>query len=315
MAESQGRPGLKMTGKLGIIGSSSMIATQAAEQLERMPGVSLLTADLKGDISIDVTDQESVENFFAEHNQELEWILLFAAYTDVNGAEAQRNDKEGLCWKINVDGTKNVVAACKKYGKKLVFFSTDFVFDGSSGPYSEEDPTGPEIDKVSWYGITKTEAEKAITESLDEAQYLILRIAYPYSGVDTGKEDLALRTIHYFEKEGKMYPMYDDQIITPTYIPDIAPAIMTLIKTGNCGIYNLVSPKLTTQYEFAKKLLEHYTGVPVKLERGKLEKALEVEGATPRPINGGLKTDKIISVGINPTSWDVGIEKVPTSRN
>lgn len=304
-----------MTEKLGIVGSSSMIATQAIEQFERMPDVKLLTADLDGYPKIDITDPKSVESFFSENSPKLEWVVLFAAYTDVNGAEAQRGDKNGLCWKINVEGTKNVAMACKKYGKKLVFFSTDFVFDGSSGPYSEKDPTGPDMDKVSWYGITKMEGEKVVRETLDPKDYLILRIAYPYSGVDTGKEDLALRTIHYFEKMGKMYPMYDDQIITPTYIADIAPAIITLVDNNRRGIYHLVSPKPTTQYEFAKKLLAHYTRVEVKLDHGKLEEALKLEGATPRPLNGGLKVDKITSVGINPTSWEAGIEKIPTSRN
>ena len=304
-----------MIKELGIIGSSSMIATQATEQLERLSDVKLTSGDLSGENPIDITDAKSVDDFFKKNDQNINWVILFAAYTNVQGAEEQRNNKKGSCWKVNVEGTRNIARACKKYGKKLVFFSTDFVFDGSSGPYSEEDSTGPDIDKISWYGISKIEGEKAIAQTLDPNDFIILRIAYPYSGVDTGKEDLALRTIHYFEKESTMYPMYDDQIISPTYIPDIAPAILTLIEGESRGIFHLVSPTLTTQYEFAKRLLEHYTNQPIEIERGKLSEALKKDGAIPRPMKGGLKTGKIISLGIHPTTWEVGIEKIPRSRN
>ncbi|HSX18676.1 MAG TPA: sugar nucleotide-binding protein [Candidatus Saccharimonadales bacterium] len=296
--------------KLAIIGASSMIAQQAIEQFEGEKDVELIKADLSGENPIDLTNEQSVDEFFK--TKDFTHAVLFSAYTDVNGAEKQRGEKEGICWKINVEGVKHTVNACKKYHKKLVFFSTDFVYDGTSGPYKEDDPVGPDMDKVSWYGITKIEAEKIIQENLETDSYLIIRISYPYSGVDTGKEDLVLRTLHYFKKEGKLYPMYDDQVITPTFIADIEPALQVLINKNKAGIYHLASAQTTTQYDFAKKLLTHYTGKSVELERGSLKEALAQEGSTPRPLNGGLNVEKIESEGVLVTNWEQGIEKVNT---
>ena len=213
-----------MSGRLGIIGSTSMVATQACEQFEKDFNLSIVRADLNGGIAVDIRNQKSVEQFFQEQSANFDWVILFAAYTDVNGAEQQRGDKNGPCWKINVEGTGNVVEACNKYGKKLVFISTDFIFDGTNGPYSEEDPPGPDFSKVSMYGLSKIEGEKA-------GPTVVIRIAYPYSGVNTGKEDLVLRDINWY-RENQPYALYDDQILTPTFIPDVANAIMTIIKKG-----------------------------------------------------------------------------------
>jgi len=296
--------------KFAIIGASSMIAVQSIKQLEQEKDVQIIKADLGGENPIDLTNNQSVETFFKDHD--FDWAILFSAYTDVNGAEKQRDDKQGICWKINVDGVRNISNACKKYNRKLFFFSTDFVFDGTGGPYKEEAKVGPDFEKVSWYGITKIEAEKIIQQNLKAEDFIILRISYPYSGVDTGKEDLVLRTLHYFQKEGKIYPMYDDQKITPTFIADIEPAIISLVKSGASGIYHLASATTTTQYEFAKKMLEHATGMSVEIEKGSLKEALTQPGSTPRPLNGGLLVDKLKTKGVSITNWDKGIQEIPT---
>src|SRR3989344_9283666 len=125
---------------------------------ELAQNASLVKADLGGKIAVDITDTKSVDSFFANFN--FEWVILFSAYTDVDGAENQRGKKNGIAWKINVDGVKNVAASTSKYSRKLIFISTSFVFDGTKGPYRESDKPGQNLDFVSWYGITKIEAEK-----------------------------------------------------------------------------------------------------------------------------------------------------------
>ncbi len=262
----------------------------------------LIKSDLLGDLAIYITKKESVDKFF---KKDFEWIILFSAFTDVDGAEKQRDDKNGSCWQINVEGVRNIVNACCAYQKKLIFISTDFVFDGTKGPYSEDDPTGPNLAKVSWYGITKIEAEKIITTEFSD--YLILRIAYPYRSRFEGKDDLAKRTLRLYFAD-KLYPMFTDQIISPTFIDDIAPALYLLITTNQRGVFHLISPVVTTQYGFAKELISVFGGTPAKIKKGLVIEFLEKENRTPRPINSALKVDKIKACGFTPTDWKRGIK-------
>src|SRR3989304_3430926 len=193
----------------------------------------LFRADISGEHIIDITQKDSVNKFF--HDNNFEWIILFSAFTDVDAAEKQRNDQSGLCWQINVKGVKNIVDACQSNNRKLIFISTDFVFDGESGPYREDDPIGPNLSKVSWYGITKIEGEK-IVQSLSE--FITLRISYPYRADFPQKEDFARNILHKY-KDRSLYPMFTDQIITPTFIDDLAPGISILIKKEMRGIIHL----------------------------------------------------------------------------
>lgn len=296
-----------MKERVGIIGSRSMVGSQVCEELADDAGIELIKADIRDDIKIDITDKESVVTFFRDHA--FGWVVLFSAFTDVNGAEEQRDDKKGLCYQINVEGSANIANACRAYNRKLIFISTDFVFDGANGPYNEGDPTGPDLNKVGWYGITKIIAEKNIQQILPESDVIILRIAYPYSGVDTGKDDLALGIIKLFD-QGKLYPMYTDQIITPTFIPDISQAIKLLISRNQHGVFHLASPTATTQFEFASQLLKVVRGQKIELETAKLEDALSKSDIIPRPLKGGLKVNKIQKLGMNPTNWQEGISQV-----
>lgn len=103
--------------------------------------------------------------------------------------------------------------------------------------------------------------------------------------------------------------MYVDQTITPTYIPDIAPALLLLLEKNFGGIIHLASPEPVSQYEFAKELIERAKARgPHPLLQKSIDDDLKKEGATPRPKNSGLKVDKIISLGFTPTDWHQGID-------
>src|SRR3989344_6584283 len=231
-----------------VIGASSMVASRFCDLSKNH--LALIKGDLNGEIPIDITQEKSVNDFFKNHD--FDWVFLFSAFTDVDEAEKQRNHKSGLCWKINVEGVKNVASECKKNKKNLLFISTDFVFDGSDGPYDENSPVGPDLDKVSWYGITKLEAERLIRKTLKT--FIILRISYPFRGPFSQKDDQIKRILRLYDA-GNLYPMFYDQIITPTFIDDIAPAISLLFKKRARGIFHLASPKITNHFEFAKKVL------------------------------------------------------------
>ena len=286
-----------------VVGASSMVASRFCD-LSKDHFV-LIEGDLNGKIPIDITQQKSVSDFFKNHD--FDWVLLFSAFTDVDEAEKQRNDNKGLCWKINVEGVKNVVSECNNNKKNLLFISTDFVFDGSNGPYDEDSPAGPDLNKVSWYGITKLEAEKLIGKNLND--YIILRISYPFRGPFSQKDDQVKRIVRLYDA-GNLYPMFYDQTITPTFIDDVASAISLLFKKGARGIFHLASPRTTNQLEFAKKVLETFGKDAGKLEKGSIVDFLKESSTTPRPVKGGLKINKIKELGFLPTDWEKGIEAV-----
>lgn len=288
---------------IAVIGAGSMVGSRFCD-LTRSE-FTLIEADVNSQNAVNITSEKSVEDFFKNHD--FGSLILFSAYTDVEGAEAQRGDKNGICWKINVNGVSNIVKACMIYNRKLVFISTDFVFDGKDGPYSEDDPTGKNPKDISWYGITKIEGEKYIQKNLNDA--IILRISYPYRGRFENKDDI-LKRILKLAIENKLYPMFADQKITPTFIDDLPEAFETILRNELNGTFHVTSPKITNQYELTKKTLSVFGIKNVKVKKGYLIDYLKSGDRTPRPINGGLKNSKIISLGFTPTSWDDGIKKV-----
>lgn len=288
---------------IAVVGSQSMVGSRFCETAKEK--YQLIQADLNGNIPVDLTKPDTIEALFKNHD--FSYIILFSAFTDVDAAESQKGDKNGICWKINVDGVRDVVENCKKFNRHLIFVSTDFVFDGKNGPYAEDEASAQDEKEVSWYGLTKIEGEKIIRDNLEN--YLILRIAYPYRAYFEAKDDFFRKILKSY-KDGKLYPMFSDQKLTPTFIDDIFPAIDVLIENKLRGIFHVASPTVTSPYEIAKKLIATFGGDSEAVKPGSIIDFLSDGQKTPRPINGGLRVDKIIKLGFNPTSWDKGIEKV-----
>lgn len=288
---------------LAVIGASSMVGSRFCELAKSQ--FQIIKGNLRGSLKVDITNYNSVKLFFK--NFSFEWIVLFAAFTDVDAAEKQRENKQGSCWQINVIGAENVASVCLATRRKLVFISTDFVFDGTYGPYTEEDPTGPDLSKVSWYGITKIEAEKAIQRIFN--QLIILRIAYPYRARFLLKDDIAKRILRLHD-QNRLYPMFTDQIITPTFVDDSSGAISLLMRGDQRGTFHLACSSPTTQFEFACYLLSVFKKNPEKLTKDSIVEFLKKPGVTPRPVKGGLKVDKIKLLGFEPTDWKDGIQKI-----
>lgn len=263
----------------------------------------LVEADYRKSPSIDLTNKESIASFFDQ--QDFEIAILFSAFTDVDGAQKQRGDKDGPAWKINVEGVESIAQFCRQKNVKLIFISSDFVFDGKGGPYSEDSPRAENEDSVSWYGYTKIKGEE-IVESLTD--YLILRIAFPYRGNFKDKDDFARSVIKKYDS-GELYPMFADQYFTPTFIDDVAAALELLVTKQMSGIYHLASPEVTTPFEFANYLLEVFDR-DTKILKSSSIIEFQKNSETPRPVRGGLMVDKIVSLGFTPTGWKDGIEKL-----
>ena len=260
---------------------------------------------------IDLLDKKEIKRIIQEVHPS--YIIHAAAYTDVAGAEKQKGEGErSIAWQINVEGTKHILDAIKGTDIHFIFISTDFVFDGKNGPYEETTETATSAGLISWYGWTKREAEEMIRTS--GIAYTIIRISYPYRKSFTGKMDFIQKMISMIE-HNTLYPMFDDQQITPSYIDDTSRGLKLIIDKNLQGIYHIASPELTSPYKVACKVVEAYkTKHPecrVAVQRSSIHEYLKQDITRPRvPINGGLVSAKIEKEGLKLHSITEGINDI-----
>ena len=261
--------------------------------------------------NVDITDADSVDNFLSKSSAE--WVLHLAAITDVDGCEREKDRKEeSLSWKVNVEGTRNVAKSCQKYSKKLILISTETVFGDKKGPFDENEKLIDEYKEggVSWYGFTKAQAEKVASE--ENPEVIIIRISYPYRANFKRKGDFARNIIDKFEN-GSIYPLYDDQYLTPTFIDDLAMGLETITNKDLNGVFHIASTDVTTPYDFGIKLVTKFFGKDqaLKVEKTAFENKL---GLAPRPKYGGLKINRIIETGFTPKNTDLAINELYKQR-
>lgn len=217
---------------------------------------------------VDITKVETFKPFFDAHG-DAKALIHLAAFTDTNKAFAESGDKNGICYKVNVEGTKNIADICKERGIHLIHVSTDFVFDGTKdSAYTEDDPASP----IEWYGETKAMAETVVKES--GASFTIVRLAYPYRANFELKPDL-IKKIRAGLESGKLYPQFNDTIITPTFIDDIARAFDKIIEIKPQGIFHTVGSNALSPYDLAKKVAVAYGFDPSVVKEGSLTEYLK----------------------------------------
>jgi dTDP-4-dehydrorhamnose reductase len=186
-------------------------------------------------------------------------IVNFAAFTDVNAAEAQRGDKNGACWKVNVDGARNlaeIVASCKG-SVHLIHISTDMVFSGSKddkGPYAEKHPVEDDLEKVTWYGYTKGQSEKVIRDILGD-KATIIRIMYPVRAKFDKKLDYLRKPLRLYD-EKKLYPLICDQTISISFIDELSAVIDKVIDLNLFATLHVSSCDTTTPYDIVSYMLK-----------------------------------------------------------
>ncbi len=170
------------------------------------------------------------------------FLINAAAYTDVDGCESNR----GLAWEVNARGAENLARACRSRETTMVQISTDFIFDGRKGsPYTEDDPPRP----LSVYGESKLGGEEAVRENA--GRHLIIRTAWLFGVGGKNFPDTILK-----EAAGsKVLSVVSDQQGCPTYVPDLARAIISLIEAGAEGIFNVTNRGSCSWFEYAVFIL------------------------------------------------------------
>lgn len=228
---------------------------------------------LSGYRSLDVTKRPDLESAIAHFSPDL--ILNAAAITDVDHCE---RDKD-LCSLVNRDAVGWMAAT----GIPLVQVSTDYVFDGEAGPYSEGDATNP----LSHYGSTKLESE-ALTLS-GSSRSLVLRTMTLW-GKGHGAKTSFVEFVRNSLAAGKTIRIVTDQWGNPTLAEDLALSIWKLVQGGESGIYHAVGSDWNSRFEWAEAIADYYG-----LDKSLIHPCLtaDLKQLARRPLKSGLRTDKL----------------------
>lgn len=240
-----------------VTGLSGLIGTRFHELYGNH--FNLINVDLT--TGVDITNTEQVTNCFA--GAKASAVIHLAAYTNVKAAFEQTGDRQGLCYQVNVEGTRNIITAANTHGVYLIHISTDFVFDGTKeDAYTEEDEPHP----IEWYSQTKYEAEQLIKRAAQES--IILRLAYPYQA-KPNRPDF-LHTMITDLTHNRLPPMFADHHITPTFADDLAKVFALCIRQHPSGIYHAVGSSWHTDYDIAQ-LTKGVFNLTGKVQKGSLD--------------------------------------------
>lgn len=246
-------------------------------------------------VPMDITDQASVEKVLTEVKPDV--VVHCAAWTAVDLAEDE--DKKEKVHAINVDGTKYIAQVCKKLDCKMIYLSTDYVFDGQGE--TPWDPDCKDYKPLNVYGETKLAGELAVSETLEK--YFIVRIAWVFG--KNGKN--FIKTMLNVGKTHDTLTVVDDQIGTPTYTFDLARLLVDMLETDKYGYYHATNEGgYISWYDFTKEIFRQ------AVERGHTEYSedrLTVKPVTTaeygvskaaRPFNSRLDKSKLAANGFTP---------------
>lgn len=253
-------------------------------------------------VKLDITDTEEVNRVIS--GLEADVVIHCAAWTAVDMAED--DDKIELVRNVNAHGTENIAKACKNIDAKMVYISTDYVFDGQgTKPWS---PDCKEYKPLNVYGQTKLEGELAVSSILDK--YFIVRIAWVF-GLN-GKN--FIKTMINVGKSHDEVRVVNDQIGTPTYTLDLSRLLVDMIETEKYGYYHVTNEGgYISWYDFTKEIYKQYgldtKVIPVTTEEYGLSKA-------KRPFNSRLDKSKLIENGFKPLpTWQDALRRYLEEAN
>lgn len=262
--------------KILITGANGQLGHDVVLELKRRGHTPVITDREE----MDITDRKSVNEFM--ENAMPEAVIHCAAYTAVDRAE----EDVAACRLINADGTHNIAEACARINSKLMYISTDYIFDGEG-----ERPWEPD-DKVTVplnvYGQTKYEGEIAVRENVE--RFFIVRIAWVF-GINGSN---FIKTMLRLGRQNGAVKVVNDQIGSPTYTEDLAVLLCDMIETDKYGCYHATNEGFCSWYDFACEIfkaagMDNVTVTPVSSE--------EFPVKAKRPHNSRMSKDKLDANG------------------
>lgn len=280
--------------KVFVTGVAGQLGHDVVNELTKR-GHEAVGSDIAGgDILLDITDEAAVEKALNEVKPDA--VIHCAAWTAVDLAEDEA-DKVRL---INAGGTRNIARVCKKLDCKMIYISTDYVFDGQgTEPWQ---PDCKDYKPLNVYGLTKLEGEAAVSEILEK--YFIVRIAWVF-GVN-GKN--FIKTMLNVGKKYDTVRVVNDQIGTPTYTLDLARLLVDMVETEKYGYYHATNEGgYISWYDFTCEIFRQAgyktKVVPVTTAEYGISKAA-------RPFNSRLDKSKLVENGFEPLpTWQDALER------
>jgi dTDP-4-dehydrorhamnose reductase len=266
-----------MSQRILVVGASGLVGAALLEGARWLgePVGTFHHYAVEGLVPLDISDVEAVDALTRELPPQV--ILQPGALTNVDYCETNPDE----AWRINVEGTRHLAAAAARHGAKHVFFSSDYVFDGTAGPYAEDDPPNP----TSVYGRTKLAAEQVVRETAPD--HLIVRTTVVYGWEQQGKNFIMrlIRTLG----QGERVSVPEDQVGSPTYNRNLAEAVLELLTLGRTGTYHVAGCQLADRYRFALAAARVFCLRPDLLLP---VRTVDLNQAALRPLQGGLNVDK-----------------------
>ena len=259
-----------VTGALGQLGRDVM------ERLEAL-GLEHLGVDRQ---DFDLAEGEAVRRCLAEYRPDA--VIHCAAYTAVDRAETERE----ACYAANVTATENVARACAEIGAKMLYISTDYVFDGQGEtPFQPQDARAP----VNYYGQTKTLGEDVVNACLDRRFIVRISWAFGVHGANFVKTMLRLGA------ERPEVRVVCDQVGSPTYTADLAALLCDMIQTERYGVYHATNEGFCSWSDFAAAIMEE-AGLPCQVVP---IPAAQYPTPAARPANSRMSKDALTAAGFS----------------
>jgi dTDP-4-dehydrorhamnose reductase len=279
-----------ITGASGLLGRALVSLTENSyEVLATLNNNSVQFSRSKA-VYLDITDRKTtlsvVENFSPDV------IIHAAAYTNVDMCETNRRE----AYRVNVEGTRNIVSASNNIGSKIVYVSTDYVFDGKNGLYKEYDETRP----VNYYGLTKLQGENVVKENCVE--FIIVRTSVLFGWSKLNFVTWILNELR-GEREVKVIT---DQFNSPTLNIDLAEQITKLLEADEHGVFHTAGATKISRFDFACKIakifqLDNHNIIPIK--------SSELNWIAQRPMDSSLDISRISKIK-KPLSVDEALKRM-----
>ena len=290
-----------------ITGSNGLLGQKLILQLLSLPQEFKIIATSKGEnrfftdkdfhyVDLDISKKNEVDELFKIHNPSI--VINTAAITNVDICE----DEKELCWKINVDSVDNLVSACELNNAHLIHLSTDFIFDGLSGPYDENAIANP----LSFYGESKVASEKIVSNAT--CPWTIVRTVLVYgTAQNLSRSNIVLWAKSALEK-GQIINVVNDQFRTPTLAEDLADGCVKIAQQSKTGIYNISGDEFMSILELVERVANYFE---LTKENINVISSLTLNQAAKRPMITGFNIQKAIKdLAYSPVSFEQGLSIV-----
>jgi len=243
---------------------------------------------------MDITNPVEVDYVLSKHRPSV--IIHTAAITQADTCETHKKE----CWDTNVQAVETLLKGAAKSQAHFIHLSSDFVFDGKAGPYSESDPAGP----VNYYGISKLESEKAVMRY--RGKWTVVRTSLVFGINPSLARPNFVLWLRYALMEGQKVKVNNDQFRTPTLAEDLAEGLIALTEREKTGIFHMAGGEFMSILELAEKVAKYF-----RLDQSLIEavSTKELHETGVRPMKAGLRIEKAFhEIGYRPHTFMEALE-------